>query len=484
MREAKYPEGESHVRLRFSPSGHFGSRSRPSAAGLTAAFSVTVPVHLRNLRHLRIVLKLRIRWVATRPILASNSSMRRRLVLILGLVFLAHLGALIPAQVPDWYQWRGPNRDGHSAETGLLKEWPANGPRQLWRAGGAGTGFSSFSASNGRLFTLGARDSVEYVIAFDATSGKKLWEVANGRRFRNEMGDGPRSTPTVEGDRVYAFGGSGELACLDAATGKKLWSIDVVQRFGGNTPYWGYSESPLIVGDRIVLNAGGRRASIVAIDKQDGKTLWQSHNDDAGYSSPMLLRTGSLQQVVFFTGQRALAVDPRDGRLLWSYNRASNNTANIATPVVRGNRVFFSSDYGTGAALLEVRAAGNIASAQEVYFTREMRNHHASSVVIGDHIYGFSSSILVALKFDTGEAAWKDRSVGKGSLIYADDRLYLYSEGGVVGLADATPTGYRERGRFSIQQSGPPTWSHPIITNGKLIIRDQDSVYAYDVKAK
>ncbi|MGH9174936.1 MAG: PQQ-binding-like beta-propeller repeat protein, partial [Vicinamibacterales bacterium] len=336
----------------------------------------------------------------------------------------------------------------------------------------------------GRLYTLGARGNDEFVMAFDAASGKKLWEVPNGRRFDNDRGDGPRSTPTVEGDRVYAFGGTGELACLDAASGKKLWSVNVVQQFGGNTPYWGYSESPLIVGDRIILNAGGRRASIVALSKQDGKTLWQNHNDDAGYSSPMVLRTGSLQQVVFFTGQRALAVDPRDGRLLWTYDRASNNTANIATPIVRGNRVFFSSDYGTGAALLEVKAAGNIASAQEVYFTRDMRNHHASSVVVADHVYGFSSSILTALKFDTGVMAWRNRSVGKGSLIYADERLYLYSEGGVVGLAEATPTEYRERGRFSIQMVGPPTWSHPIITNGKLILRDQDNVYAYDVTGR
>ncbi len=388
------------------------------------------------------------------------------------------------AQTVEWFQWRGPNRDGHSSETGLLKEWPSSGPREIWRATGAGTGFSSFSASNNRLFTLGARGNVEYVIAFDASTGNRLWEVANGQRFRNDMGDGPRSTPTVDGDRVYAFGGTGELVCLDAASGKKLWSVNVVSQFGGVTPYWGYSESPLIVGDRIILNAGGRRASIVAINKANGQTIWQQHSDEAGYSSPMLLRTGSLQQVVFFTGQRGLAVDPRDGRLLWTYNRASNSTANIATPVIHGNRVFFSSDYGTGAALVEVRAAGNIASAQEVYFTRDMRNHHASSVIVGDHIYGFSSSILTALKFDTGEMAWRNRSVGKGSLIYADERLYLYSEQGTVGLAEATPTEYRERGRFSIKASGPPTWSHPIITNGRLIIRDQDTIYAYDVKAK
>ena len=407
-----------------------------------------------------------------------------RLSVPLFLIVVAGVGqAVVFSQsAPEWAQWRGPNRDGHSAETGLLQDWPANGPPQLWRTTGAGTGFSSFSSSNGRLFTLGARGNVEYVIAFDAATGKRLWEVPNGQRFRNEQGDGPRSTPTVDGDRVYAFGGSGDLTALDAATGQKIWSINVVQTFNGSTPYWGYSESPLIIDDRIILNAGGRRASVVAINKMDGKTLWQNHNDEAGYSSPMLLRTGSLQQVVFFTGARALAVDPRDGRLLWTYNRASNGTANIATPIVRGNRVFLSSDYGTGGALLDVRASGNLASAQEIYFTREMRNHHASSVAVGDHLYGFSSSILTALRFDTGELAWRNRSVGKGSLIYADQRLYLYSEQGVVGLAEASPTEYREHGRFSIQTTGPPTWSHPIITNGRLIIRDQDNVYAYNVK--
>jgi outer membrane protein assembly factor BamB len=412
--------------------------------------------------------------------------MRMFLHLAIGALLLAAghgLDGGLVAQAPaEWFQWRGPNRDGHSEETGLMKEWPPNGPPQVWRTTGAGTGFASFSASGGKLFTLGARGNVEYVMAFDAASGKKLWETQNGQRFRNEMGDGPRSTPTVEGNRLYAFGGTGELSCLDPATGAKVWSVNVVQQFGGSTPYWGYSESPLVVGDRIVVNAGGRKASIVALNKADGKTIWQNHNDAAGYSSPMLLRTGSLQQVVFFTGQRALAVDPRDGRLLWSYNRASNNTANIATPIVRGNRVFFSSDYGTGGGMVAVKAAGNIAAAEEVYFTREMRNHHSSSVLAGDTLYGFSSSILTALNFDTGTMAWRDRSVGKGSLIYADGMLYLYSERGVVGLAEANPAAYRERGRFTLQTGNAPTWAHPIITNGKLILRDQDSIYAYDIR--
>jgi len=400
--------------------------------------------------------------------------------------FLTDLQASRPPslQASEWRQWRGANRDGISSETGLLQEWPPNGPPLAWRATGSGTAYSSFSASHGRLYTLGARDNIEYVMAFDEATGKKVWETPNGRRFENDRGDGPRSTPTVDGDRLYTFGGSGDLSCLEAASGKRIWTVNVVQRFGGVNPYWGYSESPLVLDDRILINVGGRRASIVAFDKQTGNALWQQHGDEPGYSSPMLLRTGSLAQVVFFTSSRALAVDPRDGRLLWSYDRVSNSTANIATPIVRDNRVFLSSDYGTGAALLNVRAAGNIASAEEVYFTREMRNHHASSILVGDHLYGFNSSILTAMQFATGQVAWRNRSVGKGSLAYADQRLYLYSENGVVGLAEATPTGYSERGRFRIETGSLPTWSHPIIANGKLIIRDQDNIYAYDVRRK
>ena len=403
---------------------------------------------------------------------------------MLGAMLAAALGTAQTPPAAEWSQWRGANRDGISAETGLLKDWPAGGPPLAWQSTGAGAGFSSFSTSGGRLYTIGARDDVEYVMAFDRATGRKLWETPNGRRFRNEQGDGPRSTPTTDGSVIYAFGGSGVLSSIDAETGRTIWSLNAVQQLGGVTPYWGYSESPLIVGDRIVLGVGGRRSSIVAVNKADGKVLWQQPGDEAAYSSPVLMRTGSLQQVVFFMASRGLAVDPRDGRLLWSNERAANNTANVATPVVKGNRVFFSSDYGTGAALVDVRAAGNFATANEVYFTREMRNHHASSVLVGTHLYGFNSSILTALAFDTGTVAWKNRSVGKGSLIYADGRLYLYSENGVAGLAEASPTEYREHGRFQLKTGNAHTWSHPIITSGLLILRDQDRVYAYDVKAK
>lgn len=384
----------------------------------------------------------------------------------------------------DWPQWRGVNRDGKSSERGLLKSWPQGGPSLAWRTSGAGDGYSSFAVAGGKLYTMGARGGTEYIMAFDEATGKKLWEVAHGARFRNDRGDGPRATPTVEGNRLYAYGASGDLAAMDAATGKAIWKINVLKQFGGGNITWGLSESPLVLQDRIIVNAGGPNASVVAVNKSNGQVLWRSQGDEAGYSSAIFHEVGGIPQAVVFTGERALGVDTRDGRLLWSYDRVSNRTANIATPIARGNHVFLSSDYGTGAALLELRPNGKSIDAREVYFTNEMRNHHASSVLVGEHLYGFSSHILTAMTFDSGQVAWRDRSVGKGSVIFADDRLYLFSENGVVGLAEANPSSYREHGRFQLRTGSLPTWSHPVVANGKLFLRDQDTIYAYDVRAK
>jgi outer membrane protein assembly factor BamB len=383
-----------------------------------------------------------------------------------------------------WPQWRGPNRDGRSLETGLLQQWPAGGPPLAWKAAGAGTGYSSMVSAGGRIYTLGARGGAEYVVAFDLASGKKLWEARNGGLFSNDRGDGPRSTPTIDGERLYVLGANGDLSCLQTSDGTQVWTVNVFRQFGGRNPRWGLSESPLVAGDRLLVNAGGRDASIVALDKRTGKELWRSQSDEAGYSSAVLHPMGGVQQAIFFTGQRAVGIDVRDGRLLWEYAKVANRVANIATPIVRDDRVFLSSDYGTGAALLRLQPANGSVAAEEVYFTREMRNHHSSSVLVGDHLYGYSSAILTALRFDDGQMAWRDRSVGKGSVIYADNRLYLYSENGVVGLAEASPAGYSEKGRFSLQTGAAHTWSHPIIVSGHLLLRDQDTIYAYNVRAK
>ena len=401
----------------------------------------------------------------------------------------AAIGLSLPAvvsnrSIDDWPQWRGPNRDGRSAETGLLKAWPAGGPPLAWRATGAGEGYSSFAIAGGRLFTLGAREGNEYLVAYDVASGKRLWEAANGRRFENDRGSGPRGTPTVDGDRVYAFGASGDLSAVDAASGKVAWKVNVLSKFGGSNIQWGLSESPLVLADRVLVNAGG---PIVALRKNDGSEIWKSDGDGrepAGYSSAVLHQIGNIRQAIFFTHTRVVGVDVNTGRRLWSYQPVANDIANIATPIVRDNKVFVSSDYGTGAALLELVAADGGVRAKEVYFTRDMRNHHSSSVLVGDHLYGFSSAILTAMNFGNGQVAWRDRSVGKGSLVFADDRLYLYSEGGVVGLAEANPTGYKEHGRFQVKTGNLPTWSHPVVSGGKLYLRDQDNIYAYDVRAK
>ena len=398
---------------------------------------------------------------------------------------LVVLFALAPVAVgqstANWPQWRGPNRDGISKETGLLKQWPAEGPALVWKASGAGRGYSSFSITNGKLYTMGVRGNREFVIAFDIATGKEAWATPHGSVFQNDRGDGPRGTPTVDGDRVYALGGNGDLSALDARTGKIVWTKNVLKEFGGSNIQWGISESPLILGNKVLVNAGGQDASIVALNKTDGSVIWKSQSDEAGYSSAIPLEINGMTQVVFFTGARAVGLDANSGRLLWDYAHPSNRTANVATPVARGNRVFISSDYGTGGGVVEIKPDNK---AQEIWFTKDMRNHHSSSVLVGDYLYGFSSSILTAINFDTGEIAWRDRSVGKGSLVYADGNLYCYSENGVVGLVEATPTGYKEKGRFRIQQGSLPTWTHPVVAGGRLYLRDQDTIYAFDLSEK
>jgi outer membrane protein assembly factor BamB len=407
--------------------------------------------------------------------------MKRRFLLPATFALLGLASQAMAQTAALWPQWRGPNRDGISKETGLLKQWPAEGPPLVWKATGAGRGYSSFSIAGGKLYTLGLRGDREFVVAFDVATGKEAWATAHGSAFRNDRGDGPRGTPTVDGDRVYALGGNGDLSALDARTGKIVWSKNVLKEFGGSNITWGISESPLVLGNKVMVNAGGKGASIVALDKANGSLIWKSQSDEAGYSSAIPMELNGTTQVIFFTAERAVGLDAKDGRLLWEYARPANNVANAATPIVRANRVFISSDYGTGGGVVEIKPDNK---AQEIWFTKDMRNHHSSSVLIGDHLYGFSGSILTAVKFDTGEIAWRDRSVGKGSLVYADGHLYCLSENGVVGLVEAVPTGYKEKGRFRIPQESLPTWAHPVVAGGRLYLRDQDTIYAFDVREK
>lgn len=378
----------------------------------------------------------------------------------------------------EWRQWRGAERNGISSETGLADSWPEGGPKKLWTAAGLGEGFSSFAASGGRLFTQGERAGMQYVTALDEATGRKLWETPNGRGYSDRRGGGPRGTPTVDGDRVYALSAGGNLICLEAASGKKIWESNLLDRFKASNIRWGISESPLIDGGKVIVNPGGRGASVVALDKNDGKLIWKSQNDKAGYSSAIAVEVEGVRQYILFTGASAVGLLAKNGELLWRYDGAANGTANIATPIFHDNHVFLSSAYGTGCALLKLTAGG----AEEVYFNRGMRNHYSSSVLLDGVLYGYSGNALTAMDFKTGEVIWRDRSVGKGQVISADGKLYLYGEAGILGMARAAPDGYHELARHEIGSGGYPTWALPVISGGRLIVRDQETARAFDIR--
>src|SRR4051794_28138661 len=377
----------------------------------------------------------------------------------------------------DWPQWRGPNRDGISSETGLLDTWPAKGPPLVWKAQGLGEGYSSFSVVGDRLYTQGQQGNQEFVLAFDTNTGKQVWSTPGGRAYHEQRGHGPRGTPTIDGTRLYAMAADGTLLCLETATGKRIWGMNVVEKFSGGGPNWGISESPLVEGERVIVTPGGSGAAVVALEKTKGDLLWKSQSDPAGYSSPIAFDAAGSRKLVVFTGDAAIGLDMKTGAFEWRYNKVSNRTANIATPIVRNGYVFLSSDYGTGCALLKLTPSGRSVAASEVYFNRDMKNHYSSSVLVGDYLYGYSSSVLTAMKFLTGEVAWRDRSVGKGSVAYADRHLYALGEDGVVGLIEATPAGYKEKSRFEISRGSFPTWTQPVVANGKLYLREQDNLY-------
>jgi outer membrane protein assembly factor BamB len=386
------------------------------------------------------------------------------------------------ASAADWPQWRGPSRDGKSAETGLLDSWPKGGPRLVWKAQGLGEGYSSFSVAGNRLFTQGQQGSQEFVLAIDVNTGKPLWKTPTGAALGNDKGNGPRGTPTIDGNHLYAVAGDGTLVCLDIETGKRIWGKRFVGDFRGSAPRWGYAESPLVEGDRVIVTPGGPGAAVVALNKTTGDLLWKSQSDGAAYSSAIPFDAGGARGLAILTATAAIGLNMRNGELLWRYAKVANRVANIATPIVSNGHVFVSTDYGTGCALLKLTPDGGSVKASEVYFNRDMRNHYTTSVLVGDYLYGFSSEILTAMNFMTGQVAWRDRSVGKGNCIYAGERLYCLGEDGVVGLIEPSPAAYREKSRFEIPRGPNPTWTPPVVANGRLYLREQDNLYCYDIK--
>lgn len=304
--------------------------------------------------------------------------------------------------------------------------------------------------------------------------------------YRNGQGNGPRGTPTVDGDRLYAEGGNGDVTCLDADSGKTIWHVNLRDDFGGGRPSWGYCESPLIVENMIILTPGGKNGTVVALDKLTGQLIWRSSgiSEGAHYSSAVLAEVGGVPQIIQFARESVFGVTLDEGKLMWKYSGANNGTANVATPIVESDHVFASSSYGTGGGLAKISTDGESQKADEVYFDKKMANHHGGIIKVGDYMYGFGSGGLICMNYLTGKKAWQARSVNKGSLVVADGMLYLLGERHEVALAEATPEEYREHGRFKITSHGRPSWAHPVVIDGRFYIRDQESLTAYDVRGK
>lgn len=386
----------------------------------------------------------------------------------------------------DWAQWRGPLRNGISSETGLIKQWPATGPHANWTISSLGEGYGSLAIKAERIYVQGTSGAASAIFCLNRADGKTIWSTSLGPMVKEGRGNGPRSTPTVDADRVYVLTENGDLACLRTRDGSAIWRKNILKEYGGENPRWLISESPLVDGNRVIVSPGGRNAGIVALDKMTGAEIWRAKDlsDTTGYASCIAADIGGVRTYMNFTADAAVGVRASDGKLMFRHNKVANRTANCSTPVFADNKVFFSSAYDTGAALLNLSAQGGEVKAQEAYFTRDMMNHHGGMVYVNGYLYGFSNQILTCLEFATGKVMWRDRSVGKGAVIYADGMLYLLGEKQMVGLAEATPKAYIERGRFPIQDMGRESWAHPVVFGGKLYVRNQGMLTCYDVKAK
>jgi outer membrane protein assembly factor BamB len=421
-------------------------------------------------------------------------------VIATGSAFAADPGA------NDWPQWRGPDRTNISKETGLLQDWPKDGPKQLWKITGLGDGYSTPSISSGRIYLLGAKGRDEYMICLDEKDGERKWDVKIGQMAGGKPG--PRSTPTIDNGLAFAVSSDGNLVCVDIAKGSIKWQKHYRKELGGQHGSWAYAESPLIDGDLLIGTPGAEKAAIVAFKKTTGDVVWKTtiagierkpaapKNKGkgggrgerpyacAGYSSVVVATVGGVKQYVQFLDGGVVGVDAKDGKLLWHYEEPANTTANCSTPIVRGDFVFAASGYGNGGGQAKIVRAGGGFKAEQQYFVRQMQNHHGGMVLVKDHVYGTSGSLL-CVDFKSGKVVWDDRSVGKGSLTYADGHLYVRGENGKVALVEANPTKYVEKGQFTQpDRSGEPAWPHPVVANGKLYLRDWDILLCYDVKNK
>ena len=364
-----------------------------------------------------------------------------------------------------------------------MTSWPSSGPAGVWVTSDLGAGYGSVAVAGDRVFVQGMVGEESAVSSLDLDDGALVWRQSLSPGGYSSYGSGPRGTPTVDGDRLYVLTEIGELACLRVQDGSVVWQRDILGDFDGRNPNWLMSESPLVDGDLVIVTPGGRDAGMVALDKMSGETVWVSAElgDRPGYASPVVADVDGVRTVMTLTDEAGVGVRTSDGLLMWRYERVANGTANIATPVFHDNKVFYTSAYGRGGALLGLTVENGVVRTKELYFTRNLQNHHGGVVLIDGYLYGFNESILTCIEFSTGEVMWRDRSVGKGAVTYADGHLYVLSENNVMGLVEASPVEYVEKGRFQTPDQSWPSWAHPVVSGGRLYVRSQEVLAVYDL---
>ncbi|MBY0524057.1 MAG: PQQ-like beta-propeller repeat protein [Gemmataceae bacterium] len=405
----------------------------------------------------------------------------------------------------DWPTFRGPNRDDRSTDKGLLKEWGNDGPPLFWKepASGLGTGYSGVAVAGDKVFTMGDKDGSCFVFALNRDTGKQVWESKIGKSGAYGGYAGPRGTPTVDGQMVYALGQNGDLACLEVATGKERWKKDFAKDYKGQKGGWSYSESPLVDGDKLIVTPGGKESTVIALNKSTGATIWKGvvppNGDSAAYSSVVITEAGGVKQYVTLLGNGVAGFAAKDGKFLWRYGEAGNrfggNTANIPTCIVADkDHIFACAGYGRGGALIKLSATpGGGVKAEEVYFNKDLNNKHGGLVQVGDYVYGGRDDqpkpYCAEIKTGKIVPGWDAKNIKtKGgnsvSVTFADGHLYFRYQNGIVALVPATPDGYKEVSSFKIPKGNGPSWPHPVVVGGKLYLRDQDLLWVYDVKQK
>ncbi|MBL9139920.1 MAG: PQQ-like beta-propeller repeat protein [Verrucomicrobiales bacterium] len=403
--------------------------------------------------------------------------------------------SLVAATAADWPQWRGPHRNGHGQESGLMQQWPAEGPKPLWRVDDLGKGYSTPSVVGQRLYVMGSTGiESDYVTARDTQNGKVIWTTPVGKVGNPDQKPSfpsARSTPTVDGDVLYALGSDGDLACLETASGKIRWKRQLRSDFGGKPGIWAYAESPLIDGDTLVCTPGGATATVLALNKSTGEVRWKAalpEADEAGYASAILVEAGGVRQYVQLLQKGLVGLAPKSGELLWRYDKLiSKYGANIPTPVA-DDGIVFGGAAGTGAGAVQLVVDGGRVEAKPLYFESKLPTAIGGAIKIGTELYGTTAQALLCVDFKTGQVKWEERAIGAASLCFVDHRLYLHGENGIAALVEPSAEGYREKGRFTPSdapkhdQPMEKSWAYPVVSHGKLYLRDGGTLWCFDVR--